>query len=137
MDNRANPVIKIKFSTRDCRRCPCRELCTRSRAERPRRTLTVRTGAAYHALQGARARFGTPAYTAEYARRAGIEGTLSRGVRRCGLRQARYIGLAKTALQHVVTAAAVNFRRIGEWLSDTPRARTRYSPCARLAAALA
>jgi len=136
-DNRANPVIKIKFSTRDCRRCPCRESCTRSRADRPRRTLTVRTDAAYHALQEARARFGTRAYTAEYARRAGIEGTISRGVRRCGLRRTRYIGLAKTALQHHLTAAAINFLRIGEWLSDTPRARTRYSPYARLTAALA
>ena len=135
VDNRANPVITITFSTRDCRRCPCRELCTRSRAERPRRTLTVRTDAAYHALQGARARFGTRAYTVEYARRAGLEGTLARGVRRCGLRRARYIGRAKTALQHILTAAAIHFLRIGEWFSDTPRAQTRYSPFAQLMAA--
>lgn len=135
VDNRANPVIKIKFSTRDCRCCPCRELCTRSQAKRPRRTLTVRTDAAYHALQGARARFGTPAYKAEYARRAGIEGTLSRGIRRCGLRQARYVGLAKTRLQHVLTAVAIDFLRIGAWLSDIPRAQTRYSPFAQLTTA--
>jgi transposase len=31
--------------------------------------------------------------------RAGIEGTLSEGIRAHGLRRARYIGLAKTHLQ--------------------------------------
>ena len=137
VDKRTNAVVKIKFSSRDCGPCPCREQCTRSRQRSPRRTLTVRADAAYHALQQARERFGTRPYAAEYARRAGIEGTISRGLRRCGLRRARYIGLAKTALQHRLTAAAINFLRIGEWLSDTPRARTRHSPYARLAAALA
>ena len=96
VDKRTNAVVKIKFSSRDCGPCPCRERCTRSRKRSPRRTLTVRTDAAYHALQQARERFGTPHYAAEYAHRAGIEGTISRGLRRCGLRQARYIGLAKT-----------------------------------------
>jgi len=96
VDKRTTAVVKIKFSSRDCGPCPCRESCTRSRKRSPRRTLTVRADAAYHALQQARERFGTRAYAAEYARRAGIEGTLSRGIRRCGLRQARYIGLAKT-----------------------------------------
>ena len=135
VDKRTNAVVKIKFSSRDCGPGPCRERCTRSRKRSLRRTLTVRADAAYHALQHARERFGTRHYAAEYARRAGIAGTISRGLRRCGLRQARYIGLAKTALQHRLTAATVNFLRIGEWLSDTPRARTRYSPYARLTAA--
>jgi transposase len=137
IDKRTNAVIKITFSSRDCGPCPCREHCTRSRKRSPRRTLTVRADAAYHALQQARERFGTQPFAAEYARRAGIEGTISRGLRRCGLRRARYIGLAKTALQHCLTAASINFLRIGEWLSDAPRARTRHSPYARLAAALA
>ena len=135
VDKRTNAVVKITFSSRDCGPCPCRESCTRSRKRSPRRTLTVRADAAYHALQQARERFGTRAYAAEYARRAGIEGTRSRGIRRCGLRQARYIGLAKTKLQHILTAVALNFLRIGEWLSGTPRAQTRYGPFARLMAA--
>jgi hypothetical protein len=61
--------------------------------------------------------------------------TLSRGVRRCGLRQARYIGLAKTRLQHILIAVALNVVRIGEWLLGLTRARTRVSPFARLTAA--
>lgn len=91
----------------------------------------------YHALKEARERAGTRAFAAEYHRRAGIEGTISRGLRRCGLRRARYIGLAKTTLQHRLTAAAINFLRIGAWLSDTPRARTRHAPFARLMASAA
>lgn len=40
----------------------------------------------------------------------------------------RAIGLAKTKLQHLLTAVAINFLRIGEWLSGTPRAQTRPPP---------
>jgi len=80
----------------------------------------------------------TPAaYGAEYAHRAGIEGTISRGLRRCDLRQARYIGLAKTRLQHILTTVAINFLRLGEWLSGTPRARTRQTPFTQLMASAA
>ena len=71
---------------------------------------------------------------AEYARRAGIEGTLSRGVRTCGLRRTRYIGEAKVHLGHLLAAASVNFLRVSEWLLDMPRAKTRQSPFVRLMA---
>ena len=135
MDKGTNAVITITFSSRDCGPCPCREQCTRARTRSPRRTLTVRADAAYHALQEARTRARTPAYAAAYAHRAGIEGTLSRGVRRCGLRQARYLGLAKTRHQHFLIAAALNVIRISEWLLERPRARTRVSAFARLMAA--
>jgi transposase len=50
-----------------------------------------------------------------YAKRAGIEGTISQGVRRSGLRRSRY--LAKTHLGHIFTAAAINLLRVGEWLA--------------------
>jgi DDE family transposase len=67
--------------------------------------------------------------------RAGIEGTHAQGMRRCGLRQSRYIGLARTHLQHIATAAALNVVRMGEWLAGTPHAKTRCSPFAALKAA--
>jgi len=138
VDKRTNHVVKIKFSSRDCGPCPCRERCTRSRKRSLRRTITVRADAAHHALQEARTRARTPAaYGAEYAHRAGIEGTISRGLRRCDLRQARYIGLAKTRLQHILTTVAINFLRLGEWLSGTPRARTRQTPFTQLMASAA
>ena len=65
--------------------------------------------------------------------RAGIEGTLSQGVRAFGLRQSRYIGLAKTGLQQVCTAAAMNASRVVRWLDGVPLARTRVTRFAALA----
>ena len=65
--------------------------------------------------------------------RAGVEGTLSQGVRAFGLRRSRYRGLEKTHLQHVATAAAINIDRIVAWLEERPRATTRTSRFAALA----
>jgi len=129
VDNRKNEVIKIKFSGADCAACPSRAQCIDPRAKRtvPRRSLTVRAEAQYHALRAARQRERTPAFAALYRKRAGIEGTISQGVRTCRLRRTRYIGLAKTHLGHILTAVAVNLLRIGAWLAGVPRARTRQS----------
>lgn len=135
IDRRDNAVIKIKFSTTDCRGCPSRSRCTRSQAKSPRRTITVRAAPEFHALATARQREGTAEFVAAYAKRAGIEGTLSRGIRTCRLRQIRYIGLAKARLGHLLTAMALNFLRLGEWFADMPRAKTRRSPYATLMAA--
>jgi transposase len=137
VDNRDNQVIKIKFSAKHCRVCPSRPQCCRSQKKYPRRTVTIRPQEEYAALQAARERAGTQAYMAEYARRAGIEGTLSRGVRTCEMRRSRYMGLAKVHLGHVLTAVAINFLRIAEWLAGAPRAQARQSAFARLMAATA
>jgi transposase len=89
----------------------------------------------HEALQAARHRQTTEAFQRQYVPRAGIESTLAQGIRRSGLRQTRYSGLAKTYLQHLATAAALNFVRLEEWLAGTPRARTRCSSFAALKAA--
>jgi transposase len=123
VDDRTNEVVKSKFSMKDCQPCASRLHCPRAK----RRTITVRRRDHHVALQAARARETSAAYTTEYARRAGIEGTLSQGIRAYGLRHARYIGEAKTHLQHVLTAAAINFVRIGKWLMKKTRAKTRTS----------
>ncbi len=93
IDRRDNAVIKIKFSTKDCRGCPSRSRCTRAQTQYPQRTTTVCAAPEFHALAAMRQRTGTAAFAAAYAKRAGIEGTLARGVRTCRLRQIRYIGL--------------------------------------------
>ena len=90
--------------------------------------------AAEEALQSLRRRLASKAGRRLYARRAGIEGTLSQGVRAFGLRRSRYRGLAKTHLQHVATGAAINLDRLGDWFRATPRAATRTSRFAALAA---
>jgi transposase len=128
IDNRINEVVKIKFSMKDCQPCASRAQCTRAK----RRTITVRRQDQYCALQAARKREKTSEYRAEYRRRAGIEGTLSQGIRGYGLRRCRYLGEAKTHLQHVLTAAAINFVRVYNWLTDRPRAKTRTSTFSKL-----
>ena len=134
VDKRTNEVIKIKFSTSDCGPCPSRERCTRSQKRYPRRTITVRREAEYQALQAARERAGTDDYVRTFAKRAGIEGTLSRAIRRTRLRRTRYIGEARVHLSHLLAAVALNFLRLGEWLTGAERAKTRRSPFARLMA---
>ena len=74
------------------------------------------------------------AFAAEYRRRAGIEGTLSAAVRSMHLRRSRYVGLAKTHLQHLLIATATNLVRLGAWLAGEPLARTRQSAFVRLLA---
>jgi transposase len=135
VDNRDNDVIKLKFATTDCSVCTHQADCTHSSP--PRRTLTIRPRDQYLALQAARARQTTEAFKEQYAARAGIEGTLSQGIRAFELRRARYIGLARTHLQNVLTATAMNFVRVSMWFSDTPRAQTRQSAFQRLVAAAA
>jgi transposase len=46
----------------------------------------------------------------------GIEGTFSQAVRAFGLRRSRYVGQAKTHLQMVATAVAINFERLVDYL---------------------
>lgn len=132
IDKRRNHVVKIRFSTRDCRACPSLSLCVRSKRKYPRRLLTVRPKEQYEALRERREFEETREYAKESARRQGIEGTISRGVRRCGMRRSRYVGLPKTHLGHVLTAASLNFIRVAEWLAGSPRAKTRRSPFATL-----
>ena len=76
-----------------------------------------------------------PATADERKRRAGIEGTLSRAVRVKGLRRSRYVGHAKTHLQHLLTAAPTNLGRLADWLADKPVAQTRRSAIVRHMAA--
>jgi transposase len=96
--------------------------------------MTLRPRELHEALQAARRRQETAEWKAEYAVRAGVEGTLSQGIRGFGLRRCRYIGLAKARLQHVATAAAINVYRVSDWLGGVPRAATRTSPFLRLVA---
>ena len=96
--------------------------------------MTLRPREQHEALQAARLRQETVEWKAEYAVRAGVERTLSQGIREFGLRRFRYIGLAKARLQHVATVAAINVARVSAWLEGVPRAATRTSRFARLAA---
>jgi transposase len=133
-DRHARDIVHIRFADADCRGCPVRGKCTHS-ATQPRQ-LCVRPREQYEALQAARLRQATDTFRKRYGTRAGIEGTISQAVRASDLHRSRYIGLAKTHLQHILTATALNVSRAGAWLADTPIAATRRSRFAALATAL-
>ncbi len=122
-------VVEARFSAKDCTPCPHRARCTRSKKEP--RIIGLQARDQHEALQTTREVQTTEAFRRQYAARAGVESTHEQAIRRCGLRQCRYIGLAKTHLQHIVTAVAIDLIRVGEWLAGTPIAPTR---CSRFAA---
>jgi transposase len=130
LDRHGQRVIRIEFARAVCRACPVRPLCTRA-ATYPR-TLSIRPHAEFAALHAARARQQTDQFKRRYARRAGIEGTISQAVRAFDLRQARSIGHAKTHLQHILIAVALNLARLAAWFGGATPAQTRTSPFAAL-----
>ena len=115
--------IQARFNKRDCLNCPAIELCTRG----THRIVAFLPQAQYEALATARKVHSSPEGKDRYKRRAGIEGTLSQGVRGFGLRRSRYRGLAKTHLQNMAIGAAMNIDRLVNWLNGTPTAKTRVS----------
>ena len=124
-DARRGEYAVARFDAAVCAACPSRGLCTRSRTAG--RLLHLRPRPEYEALAAARAALGTDEWRAAYAARSGIEATIGQGVRSMGLRHARYRGLAKTALQHTATAAALSADRAAVWLGGTRPAPTRVS----------
>jgi transposase len=130
-DSQGHESIRVRFARADCAACPSQPLCTRSPQGR---SLRLQLLPQQQALQAARAYQQTTDFQQRYKRRAGIEGTISQAVRSFDLRQARYRGLAKTHLQHILVAAALNLTRMAHWLqSQGERARTRSSHFSRLA----
>ena len=130
-DSAGRPIFHIKFSSRDCRQCAQRSLCTK--CQRAPRHLMVRPQAEHEALEAIRQQQKTEQWKERYDKRAGIEGTLARGIQVLGLRRTRYIGLGKTHLQHVFTAMALNICRLVSWLNEEPISKVRVSRFAALA----
>lgn len=130
VDGRGNNVIQVAFRKADCITCVSLSQCTKSKV--PRRTLNIKPRELHEALQNARRRVMTEDFKAEYRNRAGIEGTISQGVRSFGLRRSRYVGTSKTHLQHLATATAINLARLSAWFAGQPREKTRRSAFARV-----
>ena len=85
IDQRENPVIRIKFAMRDGHTCAHRSDCTDGK----RRCISIRPREQHEAMMLRRKRERTERFKEEYAKRAGVEGTISQGVRRCDIRHAR------------------------------------------------
>jgi transposase len=131
LDQWGNKVIRVKFPRQACRECQFRHLCTRSKNEP--RELTLRPQSEHLAITKRRKQQQTATWSKRYDQRAGVEGTISQGVRGLGLRQCRYVGLSKVHLQHILTATAMNAIRLFAWYEGVPLAKTRVSSFAKLA----
>jgi transposase len=129
---RGKDAIVVRFSAAGCGPCPARALCTRGQ----RRQLTVPPRDLAQAQAAARAAEKTIPFQADYARRAGVEGTMHQAASH-GARRARYRGLPKTRLDHVYMACALNFLRLEAFWNGTPLDRRRTSHLARLELSLA
>ncbi len=127
-----NPRVLARFSPADCNPCTLRAKCTTTKPRMGRQVSLRGDRDLHEVLQTARRDQGTPDWLRRYGHRAGIEGTVSQGVRSFGLRRSRYRGLAKTHLQHVLTAAGMNLVRLNAWHAGTPHASTRTSHFAAL-----
>jgi transposase len=121
-------LVTFAFSRRDCVPCDQRGTCTRAALPMVRR-LTVPEQPVHQAVLAARAGQDGEAWKTLYNKRAGIEGTISQAVRGPDLRHARYRGLAKTHVQNVCTAIAINICRLGAHYHKPapPRRPTRVS----------
>ncbi|MGH3749671.1 MAG: IS1182 family transposase, partial [Micromonosporaceae bacterium] len=119
------PFIETAFSGRDCTPCPVRTQCTRS--PKAPRGMSFPAREHLEALYRARRDQETSEWQKRYNLRAGVESAMAQATGRCRLRRSRYRGLAKTHLQTVLTAAAINLIRVDAWLAGTPLGQTRTS----------
>ncbi|MFE4515701.1 transposase [Kitasatospora sp. NPDC056783] len=118
-------VIVVRFDEADCHPCPGRTACTT--AKRWGRRLTLRPRALHELAQANHDAQNDQAWQAKYALRAGVEGTVRQALAVTGSRRTRYRGLAKTHLEHVYSAVALNLIRLDAWWNDKPLDHTRTS----------
>jgi hypothetical protein len=103
------PYIAARFDARQCDPCQVRSSCTRGTSARTINFLPQHL----HELQAQhRAAQDTPEWKRLYGARSGIEGTVNECVNGHQMRRCRYHGLAKTHVQHVLTAIAINVERL-------------------------
>ncbi len=105
-DHKGQEYVYIAFAKKDCQPCGVRTECTRQ--VKTGRIIRLRPKAEHEILNQTRQKQSKSLLDL----RAGIEGTLSQGVRAFELRRCRYLGLAKTHLQHIITAVALNLVRL-------------------------
>ena len=123
--------IVVGFPAAACQACPARDQCTTS--------ARYRAAADPAPPRDPRGRRRTPApgrppstWKHRYDIRAGVEGTICQATHVTGIRRARYLGLAKTRLEHNAAAAAINLIRLDAWWTGKPLDRTRTTHLQRL-----
>ncbi|MGA2828082.1 MAG: IS1182 family transposase [Streptosporangiaceae bacterium] len=124
------PKISIEFPAATCQACPARPGCAPT--TRTGRSLSLHPRDLHEILQQARTAQATQPWKDRYKIRAGVEGTIWQATHTTGIRTARYLGLARTRLEHHAAAAAINLIRLDAWWTSQPLAPTRTSHLHRL-----
>lgn len=132
---RGRPMTVVKFARSTCSLCPARDQCTSGR--QGYRQLSLHPRALTEVLRTTRSEQTGRDWQADYALRSGIEGTIRQAVAVTDNRRARYRGLAKTHLEHVYSAVALNILRLYAWWHGRPLDRRHTSHLARLELTLA
>jgi len=101
--------VKFRFSKKQCGGCTLREKCLADPKTRSRTVVKNDYEAEYKAAQ---AKAQTPEYAKVRKEHPAIERKLSELVNRHDLRDARYWGLSKVLRQALLTAMAVNMKRM-------------------------
>ncbi|WP_406326603.1 transposase [Streptomyces sp. NBC_00203] len=103
--------LSVMFPRPACRACEDRLECTGNAAGRGRHIILLPQPLQEIQTQVRREQE-TSKWQQHYAIRAGCEATVSETVHAHGLRHCRYHGIAKTHVQHVLTAAGTNIIRL-------------------------
>jgi transposase len=105
------PYTVARFNRAHCDPCSDRAACTSGTSARTVNFLPRHL----HGLQAQnRLDQQDPEWRRLYASRSGVEGTVNELVNGHRMRRCRYRGLAKTHVQHVLTAIAINIGRLSE-----------------------
>lgn len=125
-DKNNDDTISVRFNKHECLACTARTLCTRAKSDA--RGLQLQPSQTLHtSLQDARHYQLSDEFKARYQPRAGIEGTISQATRSLAMRRTRFIGEAKTRLQNLATATAINLSRLNDWWLGNEPESTRIS----------
>lgn len=119
VDNR----VRISFKPKDCKVCIAKSRCTQS----IKRNICIWDEEYNKIQQQYSERIKTDKFKKQYSKRSGIEGTISQAVKKTDIRKSRYIGLAKTNLQEIFKATAINFFRLADWFDEKVKSSTRES----------
>jgi transposase len=111
--DRADGSISIGWSDALCAACPQRGQCTTSKEGRQ-----IHLSRDWERLRRERAQAREHEFWEEYRHRAGIEATISELVRRHGLRRSRYRGAPRRRLHAILSATALNAKRLLRWVLD-------------------
>jgi transposase len=118
------------FAAAVCGACPLRAQCVKGAAGR-----TVRVHPQEGLLQAARARQASPVGREDRVRRQAVEHRIARLVQ-LGIRQARYVGRAKTLFQLLMAAAVANLTLLANAAPDGSDGMLVTGACLALAAVL-